>query len=65
MISVEDCLKMEEKNLARYMIESKEKLFGVISEGMELKESGKVYKKRVMVKRKDKLMKKQVHGHLH
>ena len=43
------------------MIESKKKLFGVISEGMELKESSKKYKKRVIVKRKDKLMKKQVH----
>ena len=62
MISVEDCVRMEEKNLGRYMIESKEKLSGVIIEGMELKESGKEYKKRVMVKRKNKLMKKQVHG---
>ena len=62
MISVEDCVRMEEKNLTKYMIQSKEKLFGVISEGMELKESSKEYKKRVIVKRKDKLMKKQVHG---
>ena len=61
IISAEDCVRMEEKNLARYMIESKKKLFGVISEGMELKESSKKYKKRVIVKRKDKLMKKQVH----
>ena len=43
MISVEDCVTEKEKNLARYMIESKEKLSGVISEGMELEESGKVY----------------------
>ena len=62
MISVEDCVRMEENNLTRYMIQSKERLFAVISEGMELKESGKEYKKRVIVKRKDKLMKKQVHG---
>ena len=62
MIGVEDCVRMVEKSLARYMIESKEKLFAVISEGMELKESGKECKKRVMVKRKDKLMKKQDHG---
>ena len=47
--------------MARYMIDSKEKLFGVISKGMELKESSKEYKKRVMAKRKDKLIKKQVY----
>ena len=43
-ISVKDFVRMEEKNLARYMIESKETLFDVISEGMELKESDKEYK---------------------
>ena len=45
MIGVEDCVRMVGKNLARYMIESKEKLFAVISEGMELEESGKECKR--------------------
>ena len=62
MISVEDCVRMEEKNLARNIMRSKERLFGVVSEGMEVGECGKEYKKRVMVERKEKLKKKQVHG---
>ena len=62
MISVEDCVRMEEKNLARNIMRSKERLFGVVSEGMEVRECGKEYKKRVMVERKEKLKKKQVHG---
>ena len=44
MISVEDCVRMEEKNLARYIIRSKERLFGVIREGIEVEECGKEYK---------------------
>ena len=35
MISKEDCVRMEEKNLAQYIMRSKERLFGVVSEGME------------------------------
>ena len=62
MISVEDCVRMKEKNLAMYIMRSKEGLFGVVSEGMEVEECGKEYKKRVMVDRKEKLKKKQVHG---
>ena len=62
MISVEDCVRMEEKNLARYKMRSKERLFGVFTEGMEVEEWGKEYKKQVMVERKEKLKKKQVHG---
>ena len=62
MITVEDCVRMEEKNLARYIMRSKERLFGVVSEGMEVEECGKEYKKRVMVERKNKLKKKQVHS---
>ena len=49
MISVEDCARMEEKNLARYIMRSKERLLGVVSEGMEMQECGKERKKRVMV----------------
>ena len=62
MISVEDCVRREEKNLARYIRRRKERLFGVVSEGIEVEECGKEYKKRVMVERKEKLKKKQVHG---
>ena len=62
MISVEDCVRMEEKNLARYKMRGKERLFGVFSEGMEVEECGKEYKKRVMVETKEKLKEKQVHG---
>ena len=64
MISVEDCVRMEEKNLARYIMRSKERLFGVISGGMEVEECGKKYKKRVMIERNEKLKKKQVHGRI-
>ena len=35
MISKEDCVRMEEKNLAQYIMRSKERLFGVVHEGME------------------------------
>ena len=35
MISVKDCVTIEEKNLARYTMKSKERLFGVVSKGME------------------------------
>ena len=58
MISMEDCVKMEEKNFARYIMRSEERLFAVVSEGMEVEECGKEYKKWVMVKRKEKLRKK-------
>ena len=36
MISKEDCVRMEEKNLAQYIMRSKERLFGVVREGMKL-----------------------------
>ena len=62
MISIEDCVRMEEKNLAWYIMRSKERLFGVVGEGMEVEEFGKEYKKWVMVERKENLNKKQVHG---
>ena len=62
MFSVEDCVRMEEKSLARYIMRSKERLFGAASEGIEVEESGKEYKKQVMVERKEKLKKKQVYG---
>ena len=62
MISIEDCLRMEEKNLARYVVNSNERLFGVVAEGLEVVESGKEYKKRMLIERKEKLKKKQVHG---
>ena len=45
MISIEDCVRMEEKNLAWYIMRSKERLFGVVGEGMEVEEFGKEYKK--------------------
>ena len=50
MISVEDCVEMEEKNLVKYVIGSKKRLFGVISESMEDEESGNEYKKRRVAK---------------
>ena len=62
MFSVEDCVRMEEKSLARYIMRSKERLFGAASEGIEVEESGKEYKKQVMVERKEKLKKKQVYS---
>ena len=58
MISVEDCMRTEEKNWARYIMRSKERLFGVVTEGIEMEGCGKEYKKRVMVERKEKLKKK-------
>ena len=62
MISVEDCVKMEEKNLTRYIMRSKERLLGVVSEGVEVEECGKEYKKQGIVERKKKLKKKQLYG---
>jgi len=62
LISVTDCVRMEEKNMAKYVIGCKERLFGVVSEGVEEDESGKEYKKRRMVERKDKIKNKQIHG---
>ena len=62
MISVEDCVRMAEKNLARCIMRSKERLFRVVSKGMEVEECRKEYKKRVMIERKEKLKKKQLHG---
>ena len=62
IISVEDCVKMEEKNLVKYVINSKERLFGVIKEGLSDGESGRDYKKRVLEERKEKLKGKKVHG---
>ena len=62
MISVEDCVRMEEKNLAKYAMESQEKLFGVVREVLEKGESGKEYKRRIMDERKERLAGKKVHG---
>ena len=59
---MEDCVRMEEKNLTRYIMRSKERLLGVVSEGVEVEECGKEYKKQVIVERKEKLKKKQLHG---
>ena len=59
---MEDCVRMKEKNLARYIMRNKKRLFGVVNEGMEVEECDKEYKKRVMVERKEKLKKMQVHG---
>ena len=36
MICVEDCFRMEEKNLTRYIMRSNKTLFGAVSEGMEM-----------------------------
>ena len=44
MISMEDCVRMEEKNLVRYIMRIKERLFGVVSEGMQVGECGKEHK---------------------
>ena len=62
MISVEDCVGMEERSLAKYVFENKERLFGVVREGMEEGESGKDYKKRVLEERKERLKAKRVYG---
>ena len=64
MISIEDCVTMEEKNLVKYVMGNKERLFGVVKEGLEDRESGKEYKKRVMASRKQKLSEKKVHGRI-
>ena len=61
-ITVEDFRRVEEKNLARDLMRSKERLFGMVSEGVEVEECGKEYKKRVIIERKEKLKKKQIHG---
>ena len=37
-ISVDDFVRMEEKHLARYIMRSKERLFGMVSEGVEVEE---------------------------
>ena len=62
MISIEDCVLMEEKNLAKYIRECKERLIGVVRENIEDGESGRDYKKRVMKERAAKLKGKQIHG---
>ena len=59
---MEDCVRMEEKNLTRCIMRSKERLLGVVSESVEVEECGKEYKKQVTVERKEKLKKKQLHG---
>ena len=64
MISVEDCVRMEEKNLTKYVVESKERLFGVVKEDVADGETGKEYKKRVMQERKEKLDEKKIHGRI-
>ena len=62
LIGVEDCVKMEEKSLIKYVSGSKERLFGVLKEGVEDGEGGKDYKKRVAEERKEKLKEKKIHG---
>lgn len=44
MISEENCLQMWEK-IKKYVMRSKERLFGVLGKGIENGESGKEYKK--------------------
>ena len=61
MISEENCVQMGEK-IKKYVMRSKERLFGVLGKGIENGESGKEYKKRSMDERKENLEKKQVHG---
>ena len=62
IISVEDCVKSEEKNLKVYVRNSKERLMKEVAKGTVEDESGKEFKKRVMNARSEKLMAKKVHG---
>jgi len=62
LISVEDCVRMEEKSLGKYVRSSQESLFGAVKEGLENGESGRDFKKRVMEERRTKLREKRVHG---
>ena len=62
LISVEDCVRMEERSLIKYVCASKERLFGVLREGVEDGESGKDYKKRVIEEKRVRLREKRVHG---
>lgn len=50
------------EKIKKYVMRSKERLFGVLGKGMENGESGKEYKKRSMDERKENLEKKQVDG---
>ena len=62
LISVEDCVRMEERNLVKYVCESKERIFGMVKERVEDGESGRDYKKRVTEEKRAKLKEKRVHG---
>ena len=62
LISVEDCVRKEERSLATYVKQSKEWMLCVISKEMESDESGKEYSKRRMEERKQRLDGKNVHG---
>ena len=62
LISVEDCVRMEEKSLVKYVCESKERLFGSLKEELEGGESGRDYQKRVVEERRVRLREKRVHG---
>ena len=64
LIAVEDCVRMEEKSLLKYVMGNKESLIGVLKEGLEDREGAREYKKRVMKERAGKLKGKQIHGRI-
>jgi hypothetical protein len=53
---------MEEKNLLMYAKNSKEEVLRTVVEGIEVEENGNDFKVRAGKERKDRLMKKQIHG---
>ena len=62
MISVEDCVRKEEKSLGMYVKQSEEWMLKVVGREFDGDESGKEYSKRRGEERKQRLKDKKVHG---
>ena len=64
LISVLDCVKMEEENLLKYTTESNEWMLQMVVQhgGVSGRVEAVSYKKRMEVKRKERLMAKPLHG---
>ena len=63
LISIEDCVRQEELGLNGYALEMEEGLLGMIASWLDyVRESKKMYKKRLDEARKEDLMGEALHG---
>ena len=62
LISIEECVRKEEKSMCKYVKESEEWMLKVIGKDMSEDENGEEYSKRVMSERKQRLKEKKIHG---